>query len=108
MLFNTGKLARQFMIETIECGTHLPEHADAFGSVLAKLGEPVIPAAREPMHLPRQRIGSGKRAVPIADIRARAPKTTAEPGEPRDHVIKHLASQMKISTHRRPLSRLRY
>jgi hypothetical protein len=48
MPFNTGELARQFMIEAIECGTHLPEHADAFGSVLAKLGQPVISAAREP------------------------------------------------------------
>jgi hypothetical protein len=32
---------------------------------------------------------------------------TAEPGERRDQVIKHLAGQVKISTHRRPLSRLR-
>lgn len=91
------------MIKTVKCRTHLPEHADAFGAVLAKLGKPVIPAPGEPVHLSRQRIGPGKGTVTIADIRARGRQLAAESGERRDQVIKHLAGQVKISTHRRPL-----
>lgn len=93
------------MIKTIECRPYLPEHADAFGSVLAKLGKPVIPAACKPVHLPGERIGPSQGAVAIADIRARRHQLAAEPGKRRDQVIEHLAGQMKISTHRRPLSR---
>jgi len=70
MPFSAGNLARQFTIKTIECRSRLPEHPNAFGPVLAELGKPVIPAAREPVHLPRQRIGPANGAVAIADIRA--------------------------------------
>jgi hypothetical protein len=44
------------MIKTVECRPCLPEQADTFGTVLAELTKPVIPAIREPVHLSRQRI----------------------------------------------------
>ena len=56
MPVTTRKLARQFMIKTVERCPYLPEQADAFGAVLAELGKPVIPAVREPVHVSRQRI----------------------------------------------------
>ncbi len=77
----TGKLARQFMIKTVECRPYLPEHPDKFGAVLTKLGKSVIPAAREPVHLPRQRIDPVQGAVTIADICARRRQPPGEPGE---------------------------
>ena len=95
------------MIKTVECRPDLPEQAYTFGAVLAKLTKPVIPAIREPVHLSRQRIRAGQGTVAIADICARTRQLAAEPGKRRDQVIEHLAGQVKISTHRHPLPRLR-
>lgn len=91
------------MIEMIECLTHLTKHADAFGPVLAKLSQPVMPAPGESVHLRSKRIRPGKSTITIADVRARGRQPVAEPGESRDQVIEHVAGQVKISSHIGPL-----
>lgn len=94
------------MIKTVECHPYLPEQPGAFGSVLTKLGKPVIPASGKTAHLSCKRISPGKGSVAVAEIRASGGQLTAEPGERGDQVIKYLARKVQICTHLGSLLRL--